>query len=110
MDEPKHALRRPGADLACALIAQAANVLLAAVLAAHLGGAYQQRAWAFLAGTLWTVAGTAVLFARTAGAARAGAAPLTAGRVGLWIVSAWLWPVLLLRRGATAREPAEPNG
>jgi hypothetical protein len=85
-----------GSALVCALIAQAVNVLLAAVFAAQMPGGYRVRSWMFLAALLWSVAGTVVLLVRTTGAPggdKAGA--VRAGRIALWLISSWLWPILV---------------
>jgi hypothetical protein len=88
-----------GPALACALIAQVANVLLAAVLAAQVPGGYRVRSWTFLAAMLWSLAGTVFLLIRTAGSAgRADAGRIDARRIVLWLVSAWVWPILVRRR------------
>jgi hypothetical protein len=113
-DDP---LERMGMTLACALLAQVASVLLAALLASLVPGGYRARAFAFLGGVVWTLAGTVLLVIQTvrtdapdretgaAGSADpAGPAPkgppaplssLTPRRIALWIVSSWLWPVLV---------------
>ena len=90
--------------LACALIAQIASVLLAAVLAAQVPGGYRVRSWVFLAALLWSLAGTVFLLVRTAGgAARDQANAIGLRRIALWLVSAWVWPILVRRR----RSPSE---
>jgi 4-amino-4-deoxy-L-arabinose transferase-like glycosyltransferase len=88
-----------GPALACALIAQVANVLLAALFAAQVPGGYRVRSWVFLAAMLWSVAGSVFLLIRTAGSAgRADAGRIDARRIALWLVSAWIWPILVRRR------------
>jgi hypothetical protein len=95
-----------GAALVCALLAQIVNVLLAAVLAAQVPGGYRVRSWVFVAALLWGLAGTVLLLIRTAaGAGRSDAKPVHVGRIALWLVSSWVWPVLVLRqRPASQRE------
>lgn len=94
-------LRNPpsglGPALACALIAQVANVLLAAVCAAQVPGGYRVRSWVFLAALLWSLAGTVFLLIRTAGSpARDQANAIGLRRIALWLVSTWVWPILVL--------------
>jgi hypothetical protein len=113
-DDP---LERMGMTLACALLAQVASVLLAALLASMVPGGYRARAFAFLGGVVWTLAGTVLLVIQTvraeapgreagsagsAGSADAAGsappaprAPLAPRRIALWIASSWLWPVLV---------------
>jgi hypothetical protein len=91
-----------GPALACALAAQIVNVLLAAVFAAQVPGGYRVRSWVFLAGLLWSVAGTALLLIRTA--ARADGRGVRLGRIALWVVSIWLWPILM-RRSDSRSQP-----
>jgi hypothetical protein len=128
-DDP---LDRMGMTLACALLAQIASVLLAAVLASSVPGGYRVRAWVFLAGVAWTLAGTVLLVMQTVRAeprregsaagtcsdeggssgtgdsgARAGSgrfggrARFGPRRIALWIVSTWLWPILVRWRPRT---------
>jgi hypothetical protein len=85
-----------GHALACALIAQTLNVLLAAVLAAQVPGGYRVRSWVFLAGLLWSAAGTVLLLMRTTAAAGGRGEPaIRLSRIALWLVSAWVWPILV---------------
>jgi hypothetical protein len=44
---------------------------------------------------LYVVVGAFVLFAKVA---QHETRPVSVGRVGLWLLSLWLWPGLLLRR------------
>jgi len=88
-----------GQALACALIAQLLSVLLAAVLAAQVPGGYRVRSWVFLTGLLWSVAGTVLLLIRTAAAAgRSQVQSIRLSRIALWLVSAWVWPILVRSR------------
>ena len=94
-----------GPALVCALSAQTVSVLLAAVFASQMPGGYRVRAWVFLTALLWSVAGTVVLLIRTAGAkGTAQARTVGLGRIALWLISSWVWPILVLRR--RAREQA----
>jgi hypothetical protein len=91
--------------LACALIAQVVSVFLAAVLAAHMPGGYRVRSWVFLAALLWSVAGTVLLLIRTAGAARnSDAKAIRLGRIALWLLSSWVWPILVRRPRPTSQQ------
>jgi len=101
MDDYEDPLARMGMTLACALLAQIANVMLAALMASAAPGGYRVRAWTFLILVLWTMVGTVLLVIRTA---RAGpgrqAGRIRPGRVALWIVSPWVWPILVRMRPA----------
>jgi MFS family permease len=85
--------------LAGVAIALVVSVLIAAmagsVIGDLLGGTYGWRAGAYLVLMIYVVTGGVVLFVRVA---RHETRPLTVGRVGLWISSLWLWPLLLLAR------------
>jgi hypothetical protein len=96
-----------GSALVCALIAQALNVLLAAVVAAQMPGGYRVRSSVFLGALLWSVAGTGVLLVRTTGpGSRTDAIGVRPGRIALWLVSSWLWPILVRRRRPASQEPS----
>ncbi len=96
MNPPDDPLARMGATLACALLAQIASVVLAALLASQVPGGYRARAWAFLGAVLWTLAGTVLLVVQTARARQPGdGGGLSPRRIGLWLVSAWVWPILV---------------
>ena len=71
---PEDPLTSLGSNLACALLAQLLNVMLAAVLAAQVPGGYRVRSWVFLAAVLWSLGGTVLLLVGTTrGVARNGA-------------------------------------
>jgi hypothetical protein len=102
MDEYEDPLARIGLTLACAVIGQIVSVVLAALLASTLEGGYRVRAWSFLALVVWTLAGTVVLVLQTlraepgpAAARRSGLTNLAPRRIALWIVSSWVWPILV---------------
>ena len=99
-----------GPALACALIAQVVSVMLAAVFAAQVPGGYRVRSCVFLAALLWSVAGTVLLLIRTAGSSKGSdvAKQIRFGRIALWVVSSWVWPILL-RRGRPTSESQTPN-
>lgn len=89
-------LPRLGQALTCALIAQMISVMLAAVFAARVPGGYRVRSWVFLAALLWSLAGTVLLLVRTAGGAgRSAGDGVRLSRIALWLVSSWLWPILV---------------
>jgi hypothetical protein len=91
-----------GPALVCALIAQLVSVLLAAALAAKMPGGYRVRSWVFLAALSWSLAGTVLLLIRTAGSSRSGnAGQIGFGRIALWLVSSWVWPILVRRQRPT---------
>jgi len=97
--QPEDPLASLGSNLACALLAQVLSVMLAAVLAAQAPGGYRVRSWVFLAAVFWSLAGTVLLLIQTmGGAVRADARGIRVARIGLWLASAWLWPILVRRR------------
>jgi len=95
-----------GPALTCALIAQAGNVLLAAVVAAQVPGGYRVRSTVFLVALLWSLAGTVLLLIRTAGAGAT--CTVRPGRIALWLVSAWVWPILAWSRRPDSQDAAAP--
>jgi hypothetical protein len=93
-----------GPALVGALSAQVVSVFLAALFASLMPGGYRVRSWVFLAAVLWSVAGTVVLLIRTAGAAvTEGTRAVGLGRIALWLVSSWVWPILVRRRPPTSQ-------
>jgi len=103
VNRPEDPLAELGPALACALIAQVVSVLLAAVFAAQAPGGYRVRSWVFLAALLWSVVGTVLLLIRTAGATRSNdAGQVRLGRIALWLVSSWVWPMLVRRQRPTS--------
>jgi putative Ca2+/H+ antiporter (TMEM165/GDT1 family) len=93
-NDPLWRLRHALAGVALALLL---SVPLAALLGRWggdlFGDSYGQRVAAYAALLLYVVVGAGVLFAKVA---RHETRPLSAGRVGLWLASLWLWPALLL--------------
>lgn len=87
-------------------LALAVSVVLAAVLGAALADlfadSYGVRVACYAALLVYVIAGAAVLFAKVA---RHETRPLTLPRLGLWLASLWLWPLLVLKRG-----PARADG
>jgi uncharacterized membrane protein YeaQ/YmgE (transglycosylase-associated protein family) len=79
------------------------SVPLAALIGAFvgdwMGGTYAWRAGLYSVLLLYVVVGAVVLFAKVA---RHETRPLSGRRVGLWLLSLWLWPGLLL---AAANRP-----
>lgn len=92
-NDPLWKLRHALAGMALALLA---SVLIAAFAGRWLGDlfgdSYALRAGIYSGLLLYAVAGAVVLFIKVA---RHETRPLTAGRVGLWVASLWLWPLLL---------------
>ena len=92
-NDPLWKLRHALAGMALALLA---SVLIAALAGRWLGDlfgdSYALRAGIYSGLLLYAVAGAVVLFVKVA---RHETRPLTAGRVGLWVASVWLWPALL---------------
>jgi MFS family permease len=95
-NDPLYRMRHALAGVAIALLM---SVLLAAVLGAWLGevlgGTYGWRAGTYALLLLYVVVGAGVLFAKVA---RHETRPVSVQRTGLWLLSLWLWPLLLLGR------------
>jgi len=97
--QPEDPLAGLGSTLVCALLAQALSVLLAAVLASRSPGGYRVRSWVFLGAVLWSLAGTVLLLIQTnRGTARTPERGIGLVRIGLWVASVWVWPILVRRR------------
>lgn len=95
MQPPDDPLARYGTALAAVLLAVVLSVLLAALVGGALPFDYSGRAWTFTGLVLYVVVGAVLVF-RAAGAGESG--PFSAARVFKWLVSLWLWPLLLLAR------------
>ena len=92
-NDPLWKLRHALAGMALALLASVLIAALAGRLLGDLfGDSYGLRAGIYSGLLLYAVAGTVVLFIKVA---RHETRPVTAGRVGLWVASLWLWPLLL---------------
>ena len=98
--DPLWKLRHALAGVAIALLL---SVAVAALLGAALGdliaGTHGARVAMYGALLLYVVVGAGVLFAKVA---QHETRPLSPGRVGLWLASRWLWPLLLTRRAPAA--------
>ncbi len=95
-NDPLWKLRHALAGLALALLASVFIAALAGRMVGDLfGDSYNVRVTVYGLLLLYVVAGTAVLFAKVA---RHETRPLSPGRVLLWIVSLWTWPLLLATR------------
>ena len=96
-NDPLWKLRHALAGVALALLL---SVPVAALLGrwggALFGDSYGSRVAVYATLLLYVVVGAGVLFAKVA---RHETRPLSVGRVGLWLASLWLWPVLLLLGG-----------
>jgi hypothetical protein len=94
-NDPLWKLRHALAGVALALLL---SVLLAAFAGAFIADlfadSYTLRAAVYGALLLYVVAGAVVLFMKVA---QHETRPLTVARVGLWLASLWLWPLLLGR-------------
>ena len=92
-NDPLWKLRHALTGMALALLA---SVLIAALAGRWLGDlfgdSYGLRAGIYSGLLLYAVAGAVVLFVKVA---RHETRPVTAGRIGLWVASLWLWPLLL---------------
>ena len=95
-NDPLWNLRHAIAGVAIALLL---SVLLAAlagrVLGDLFGDSYGLRVAIYGGLLLYVVVGAGVLFVKVAQHEKR---PLSAGRVGLWLASLWLWPALLAAR------------
>jgi hypothetical protein len=101
-NDPLWRLRHALAGVGLALFV---SVLLAAWLGSALaglwGGDYHTRVTVYGVLLLYVVVGAGVLFAKVA---RHETQALSARRVGLWVLSLWIWPLLLL----SGRRPPSP--
>lgn len=84
-----------GPALVGACLAVVLSVPTAAIVAAWLGDTYEKRALVYCIFLLWALVGAILIFAKTY---RYESKQITLFRVLLWLASAWLWPLLLLRR------------
>ena len=91
-DDPLIRLLR---SLAAVLLATALNVLVAAMIGGAMPLEYSGRAWTYAGLMLYVLAGAVLLFRASGQAEAETAAPLSAARVGRWMLSIWLWPLLL---------------
>jgi putative Ca2+/H+ antiporter (TMEM165/GDT1 family) len=102
-NDPLWKLRHALAGVALALLAA---VLLAALVGSWLGdligGDYGARVTAYGLLLLYVVVGAGVLFVKVA---QHETRPLSPGRVGLWLASLWLWPLLLAARRGKPGDP-----
>ena len=93
-NDPLWKLRHALAGVALALLMSVFVAAFAgAALADAFGGGYAHRVAVYGALLLYVVAGAVALFVKVA---RHETRPLSAARVGLWLLSLWLWPALLL--------------
>lgn len=92
----RHALAGVGIALLLAVLAAA---MAGALLGDLVAGTYGARVAFYGALLLYVVVGAGVLFAKVA---QHETRPLSAGRIGLWFTSLWLWPLLLMRRAAAS--------
>jgi len=94
----RHALAGVGLAL---LFSVPIAALVGRVLGDWIGDSYAWRAGVYAALLLYVVVGAFVLFAKVA---RHETRPLSAARVGLWLASLWVWPLLWFM--AAGRRPA----
>jgi hypothetical protein len=96
MPTPPHdPLARYGRPLAAVLLSVLASLPIAAMIGGLMPLDYTGRALTYLALLLYLIAGGVVLFRTVAAAEQQ---PLTPARIGMWMLSLWLWPLLLARR------------
>jgi hypothetical protein len=95
-NDPLWKLRHALAGLALSLLLSVPIAALVARLAGDLvGDSYGLRAGLYSVLLAYVVVGAAVLFVRVA---RHETRPLSVGRLLLWLLSLWLWPLLLATR------------
>jgi MFS family permease len=101
-NDPLWRMRHALAGMALALVA---SVLLAAVagsaLAPLFGDSYGTRLTIYLLLLAYVIVGAVLLFMRVA---RYETQALSAGRALRWLLSLWLWPLLLMGRRRTDGE------
>lgn len=103
-EDPLVKLRHAFLGVALAvLLSVPVAALLGAWLGDLLGGTYAWRAGVYTALLVHVVVGAVVLFAKVA---RHETRPVSARRVGLWLLSLWLWPALVF---GARRPPAGPT-
>ena len=96
-NDPLWKLRHALAGVALALLmAVVAAALAGSLLGDAFGGSYGLRAGIYTGLLIYVLVGAGVLFAKVA---RHETRPLSASRVGLWFVSLWVWPALLVLAG-----------
>ncbi len=76
------------------VLAVVLSLMVAATVASQIGEDYGTRAWIYTTAVLWVLVGAVVVFML---AHRGESRRLTIGRVLLWTVSIWLWPLIALR-------------
>lgn len=86
----RHALAGVGLAL---LVSVPLAAMLGSALGDALGGTYGWRAGSYAVLLLHVVVGAVVLFIKVA---RHETRPLSLPRVGMWIASLWLWPLLVI--------------
>lgn len=95
-NDPLWAMRHALAGVAAALVL---SVPLAALLGSTLAGlfddSYGSRVAVYAVLLVYVLAGAVVLFMRVAQHEKK---PLGIGRLGVWLLSLWLWPALLMSR------------
>ena len=93
-NDPLWRLRHALAGVGLALLA---SVLVAALLGRWVGdafgGPYGTRVAIYLVLMVYVLVGAGVLFVKVA---QHETTPLSARRVGLWLLSLWMWPALLM--------------
>jgi len=90
-----------GGVLVAVLLSFVLSVLLAALIASQVPGNYSVRAYAYLGFVAWILVGSVLLFRVTV---RAASGPFTVRVLVMWMISIWLWPLLVVRR-RPSREP-----
>lgn len=94
-------LGRMGGALVALLVAVVLSVILSAWLASLVPGSYRTRAVSYLLLMAWVLVGGALLFRATL---QGESGPFSLRRLAKWMISIWLWPLLLI--GRRRRPPA----
>lgn len=88
-------LGRMGGTLVALLVAVVFSVMLSAWFASLVPGSYRTRALTYLLLMAWVLVGGALLFRATL---QGESGRFTLGRLAKWMISIWLWPLLLIGR------------
>jgi hypothetical protein len=96
----KDPLARVGGVLLAAVLAFVLSVPTAALLASQVSGTYTSRAFTYLGMVVWVLVGAVLLVRATF---RSDGGSFSLGRVLKWMISIWLWPLLLTGRRSSER-------
>lgn len=95
-NDPLYRMRHALAGVSLALLASVPlAAMVATVVADRIADSYGLRAGIYAVLVLYVLGGAVVLFVKVA---RHETRPLSVRRLGLWLASLWLWPLLLALR------------